>query len=741
MAYGIGLMNKFEKWSAECGERSTRKYRNPFGCAQKIVYFILEGTKYNWKNFHSAERVELFFSKLADCGMKGSSRNKYAQGYYRFVKYITSRGSDAPPELNIALVNSAMSAVTFLDRKQKSLATAEMRHRELQRTFNPNSFTIEDYRNLKAGVEKFMAPVITRLTRNRLVEEDHTNLTAYLCFLVSFMYGHRPGVPENMTVMEFLNRRYVAEENMFVILVEKHKTASIKSAGVALSVREEVIFRNYLSFVRPALVKSDLPEPKQFLLSMSGQKIQNTSITLRRFLEKIFPGEMRLGVRVPNQTTIRHLIATIIRNATNLSKEDRDMMHEYLCHSEITSKNVYEAYADDEEVTSCMDKATRKRVAKAAFNRVLEEQPIDGRAKLKTASLKLIRRINPEIKSTAILKSVKDLYRKQLKQARAEEILKKMSEKHGIGADLTEALTEASLEMAIPRLGYQDTVPSLEEVQQTYRRFRIPKLFPSEPLVDDYLTQCVLNQSWPGMTVAQSLNKGAGQGVYATIPFYKNQVVVEIHGKRMATIEANRLFRSLLGEDDGSNYFLTVDQDVTIDAREEACACHPHQQCFGRLVNHKANEDGPNLKSKALVVDGLKRPFLVATRDITAGEELCFDYGVRPGQFNEGYEQMFLLPEKSRKRKRSALMDLAMDETQEEVRSEEPQMDTHKHTHSHRHRATDTEPHTHTHRNTLTYNGGDVRRSTQFTFETDTLVGQKAERKKSAAMEGNAGNF
>ncbi|KAK2708038.1 hypothetical protein QYM36_015656 [Artemia franciscana] len=160
MAYGIELMKKFEKWSAECRERNTRKYRNPFG-------------------------VELFFSKLADSGMKESSRNKYAQGYYRFVKYITSRGSDAPPELNIAHVNSAMSAISFFDRKQKSLAT----------------------RNLKAGVEKFMAPVITRLTRNRLVEEVHTNLTAYLCFLVSFMYGHRPGVPENMTVMEFLNRR------------------------------------------------------------------------------------------------------------------------------------------------------------------------------------------------------------------------------------------------------------------------------------------------------------------------------------------------------------------------------------------------------------------------------------------------------------------------------------------------------------------------------------------------------
>ena len=312
---------------------------------------------------------------------------------------------------------------------------------------------------------------------------------------------------------------------------------------------------------------------------------------------------------------------------------------------------------------------------------------------MKTASLKLIRRVNPEIKSTAILKSIKDLYRKQLKQARAEEILKKMSEKRGIGADLTEALTEDNLQMAIRRLGYTDTVPSLEEVQHTYSRLRMPKSFPSEPLVDEHLTKCVLNQSWPGMTVATSLNKGAGLGVFATLPFYKNQVVVEYHGRRMDTNEANRLLQSLLGEDDGSNYFLRVDQDVTIDAREKVCTCHPHQKCFGRLVNHKAKEDDPNLKCKALVVDGLKIPFLVATRDITAGEELCFDYGVRPGQFNEGYAQMFLLPEKSRKRKISVLMESAMDKTQEEARSEEPQMDTNTSTHT----ATDTEPQTQSH--------------------------------------------
>ncbi|KAK2723150.1 hypothetical protein QYM36_001731, partial [Artemia franciscana] len=76
---------------------------------------------------------------------------------------------------------------------------------------------------------------------------------------------------------------------------------------------------------------------------------------------------------------------------------------------------------------------------------------------------------------------------------RAEEILRRMLEKRGLGADITEALTEDNLQKAVHRLGFEYTVPSLEQVQQTYKNFRIPKTFPSELVVDDYLTQCVLN--------------------------------------------------------------------------------------------------------------------------------------------------------------------------------------------------------------------------------------------------------
>ncbi|KAK2723146.1 hypothetical protein QYM36_001727 [Artemia franciscana] len=142
---------------------------------------------------------------------------------------------------------------------------------------------------------------------------------------------------------------------------------------------------------------------------------------IKRFLEKNFQDGMRPGVPVPTQTTIRKLIATINRKANSLSKEERESMYEYLCHSgKFCSFYITKAF-------------------------------------------------------------------------RAEEILRRMLEKRGLGADITEALTEDNLQKAVHRLGFEYTVPSLEQVQQTYKNFRIPKTFPSELVVDDYLTQCVLN--------------------------------------------------------------------------------------------------------------------------------------------------------------------------------------------------------------------------------------------------------
>ena len=72
-----------------------------------------------------------------------------------------------------------------------------------------DSFNIEDYRKLKDGVKNFIFPVLWRLSSNQLLNDDIPNLMAYLCFQVSFMFGHRPGVLETMTIEEFMNRQLV----------------------------------------------------------------------------------------------------------------------------------------------------------------------------------------------------------------------------------------------------------------------------------------------------------------------------------------------------------------------------------------------------------------------------------------------------------------------------------------------------------------------------------------------------
>ncbi|XP_065562551.1 eukaryotic translation initiation factor 5-like [Artemia franciscana] len=48
--------------------------------------------------------------------MQGSSRNKYSQGFRKFVDYISSRGSDGPKNLDLTHVTSFVKALGHLDR-------------------------------------------------------------------------------------------------------------------------------------------------------------------------------------------------------------------------------------------------------------------------------------------------------------------------------------------------------------------------------------------------------------------------------------------------------------------------------------------------------------------------------------------------------------------------------------------------------------------------------------------------
>jgi hypothetical protein len=73
MKQGVEMMATFKAWSAKCGDITSKRFKNPLGCAQKVVFFLLEGTAYKWSNLQSAVRAKLFFDPCDEAGMQPST--------------------------------------------------------------------------------------------------------------------------------------------------------------------------------------------------------------------------------------------------------------------------------------------------------------------------------------------------------------------------------------------------------------------------------------------------------------------------------------------------------------------------------------------------------------------------------------------------------------------------------------------------------------------------------------------
>lgn len=107
-----------------------------------------------------------------------------------------------------------------------------------------------------------------------------------------------------------------------------------------------------------------------------------------------------------------------------------------------------------------------------------------------------------------------------------------------------------------------------------------------------------------------------GRGVYARVAIPDGTHVIEYTGERITKAEskrreAARLARQRAGGDD-CVYIFDLDATHDLDGRT--------QRNIARLINHSC---APNCRSE--VIDG--RVWIVARRDIPAGQELTFDYG------------------------------------------------------------------------------------------------------------------
>jgi hypothetical protein len=103
-----------------------------------------------------------------------------------------------------------------------------------------------------------------------------------------------------------------------------------------------------------------------------------------------------------------------------------------------------------------------------------------------------------------------------------------------------------------------------------------------------------------------------GKGVFALQPIAQGEMVIEYTGEVITWAEALRRHPHDPQQPDHTFYF-HIDDERVIDGKVNGNAA--------RWINHACE---PNCEAE----DGTGRVYLIATRDISPGEELFFDYGL-----------------------------------------------------------------------------------------------------------------
>jgi SET domain-containing protein len=104
-----------------------------------------------------------------------------------------------------------------------------------------------------------------------------------------------------------------------------------------------------------------------------------------------------------------------------------------------------------------------------------------------------------------------------------------------------------------------------------------------------------------------------GRGVYAACPIARGTWIIEYTGERISHDEADRRYDDATMQRHHTFLFI-VDREICIDAAASGNEA--------RFINHACE---PNCET-VLTVDE-KEVWIVALRDIAAGEELTYDYG------------------------------------------------------------------------------------------------------------------
>ncbi|XP_018412327.1 PREDICTED: N-lysine methyltransferase KMT5A [Nanorana parkeri] len=154
------------------------------------------------------------------------------------------------------------------------------------------------------------------------------------------------------------------------------------------------------------------------------------------------------------------------------------------------------------------------------------------------------------------------------------------------------------------------------QVRRSFRKNKTELESEEKKRIDDLIT----SGKEEGMKI--DIITGKGRGVIATRDFCRGEFVVEYYGDLIEITDAKKR-EAAYARDDSTGcymyYFQFQNKTYCVDATKET-------NRLGRLINHSKSG---NCHTKLHNIKNLPHLILVASRDISAGEELLYDYGDR----------------------------------------------------------------------------------------------------------------
>ncbi|XP_071977061.1 uncharacterized protein [Engystomops pustulosus] len=295
--------------------------------------FFMNPKAVNLEFVKDVQKANAFFTKLRELNLANQTVFNYLKHVRRFMTYqlrATNLFSEHP-----RLYKSCEFFKDVTEDIQKRLSkgiSKEVVSKRYQALITTTK-SPDDCRRLLSVAKPSFLQSIGAVQAGSCDMSSQLDIIYYLETLLVLKHLQRPGVVANMTVSEWRDRishTYRGEE-LVIIGVKTHKTATQQVATFVLNKEEEKWFECYFEKVRPKLILRKSTNDS-FFVSTSGKAIHNVSNDIRRYHQKF---------ELPSITS--QLVRRVCETWTmpNYSDSEKCLFAKYLAHTNLTAERNY----------------------------------------------------------------------------------------------------------------------------------------------------------------------------------------------------------------------------------------------------------------------------------------------------------------------------------------------------------------------------------------------------------------